>query len=357
MSWRLLVQTPAAQTPTVHPSTDALRRSHVAGAGPRRKESFIPMDLRDFASWGLQLTQLIMRFVDWALAHQASVALLLSALALFKPWGLIGGLVRFVQSRRRNAPHIEFGFDRIDDLIGDESRIVVNVTNLGTSAARKVRTEWYPESSCALQPPAQPFTLLPGATQPCEFIVRPIDAILRIARPAVKRRLGSFVVTYDGGWRRRRVGTSLVILEHDTGAAQTQIDLLPLPRKRLRDVVPLVGKWQDARAARKRAKDVTERLARTKSYLAKQGISVEPQDEDDDVFRRLLGELQRRGWAWECESHGSGYTVKMEKTWPPSSSMTFRVYADTREDVAMFALADAIQYEAERSLTGEAIAA
>jgi hypothetical protein len=315
------------------------------------------VDLPDFASWGAQLNQLITRFVDWAPAHQASLALLLSALAVFNPWGLIGGLVRFVHSRRRNAPHIEFGFDRIDDLIGDESRIVVNVTNLGGSAARKVRTEWYPESSCDLQPPAQPFTLLPGATQPSDFIVRPIDAILRIARPAAKRRLGSFVVTYGGGWRRHRVGTLLVMLEHDTGAAQTQIDLLPLPRKRLRDVVPLVGRWQDARAARQHAHRVAEELAWAKAYLANQGIPVELQDEDDDVCHRLLGELGLRGWRWWFEPAGAAYSVKMEKSWPPSSSQTFRIYADTREDVAMVALARAIQFEAERGSIARAIAA
>jgi hypothetical protein len=47
----------------------------------------------------------------------------------------------------------------------------------------------------------------------------------------------------------------------------------------------------------------------------------------------------------------------MEKSWPPSSSQTFRIYADTREDVAMVALARAIQFEAERGSIARAIAA
>jgi hypothetical protein len=303
------------------------------------------------------LQQTIAQFVDWAVNNKASLALLLSALAVFNPWGLAGGLIRFIQSHRRNAPQVELGFERIDDLIGDESRIVVNVTNVGGSAAKKVRTEWHPESSCDLRPPAQPFTLLPGATQPCEFIVRPIDAILRISRPAAERRLGSFTVTYDGGWRRRRAGTSLVMVERDTGHAQNAIDLRPLPRKRLRDVFPIVGRWQDARAARKHAQRVTEHLAWAREYLADHAISVEQQGPDDDVFSRLLGELQQRGWKWDYGS-GSGYMVKIQKSWPPSSSKMHRVYADTREDTAMLALARAIQFEAERSGTdGEALAA
>ena len=319
--------------------------------------SFIPVDLPDFASWGVLLNQVITRFVDWALAHQASLALLLSALAVFSPWGLIGGLVRFVQSRRRNTPQIAFGFDRIDDLLGDESSFVINITNVGGSAAKKVRTEWHPESSCDLRPPAQPFTLLPGATQLCEFVVRPIDAILRINRPMAERRLGSFTITYDGGWRRRRAGTSLVMVERDTGHAQNAIDLRPLPRKRLRDLAPFIGRMTDAQAARKRTQRVAEGLAWAQSYLAEHAIPVEQQGPDDDVFRRLLDELQRRGWAWDYESTGPGYTVKAEKSWPPSSSQTFRIFADTREDVAMVALARAIQFEAERDSSCEAIAA
>jgi hypothetical protein len=305
-----------------------------------------------------ELQQTIAQTVDWAVNNQATVALLLSALAVFNPWGLVGGLIRFIHSRQRNAPQIEFGFERIDDLIGDESRIVVNVTNVGGSAAKKVRTEWHPESSCDLRPPAQPFTLLPGATQSCEFIVRPIDAILRIIREAARRRLGSFAVTYDGGWRRRRVGTSLVMAERGTGHAQNAIDLRPLPRKRLRDVFPIVGRVADARAARKHAQRVTEHLAWAREYLADHAISMEQQGPDDDVFRRLLGELQRRGWMWKYESYGSGYTIKIEKTWPPSSSQTLRAYADTREDTAMVALTRAIQFEADRSGTdGDALAA
>jgi hypothetical protein len=314
------------------------------------------MDFRDITDWGLQLQQTIAQFVDWALDNQAWLTLLLAALAVFSPWGLI----KFIQSRRRNAPRIEFGFDRIDDLLGDESSFVINVTNVGGSVAKKVRTEWHPESTstCDLRPPAQPFTLLPGETQPCEFIVRPIDAILRIGRPAARRRLGSFVVTYDGGWRRRRAGASLAMVERDTGHAQNAIDLKLLPRKRLRDVVPIIGKWQDGRAARKREQPVVESLARKRAYLAEHGIAVGRQGPDDDVFGRLLGELHLRQWAWEYESSGSGYMVKVEKTWPPSSSMTFRAYADTREDAAMVALADAIQYEAERSsMSGDALAA
>jgi hypothetical protein len=85
---------------------------------------------------------------------------------------------------------------------------------------------------------------------------------------------------------------------------------------------------------------------------------VERQGPDDDVFRRLLGELQRRGWVWKYESSGRGYTVKAEKSWPPSSLQTMRTFADTREDAAMVALAGAIQYEAERSgMNGDALAA
>jgi hypothetical protein len=263
----------------------------------------------------------------------------------------------FIHSRQRYAPQIALGFERIDDLLDDESSFGINVTNVGGSAAKKVRTEWRPESSCHLRPPAQPFTLLPGTTQPCEFIVRPIDAILRIDREAARRRLGSFAVTYDGGWRRR-VGASLVMVERDTGHAQNAIDLKPLPRKRLRDVVPNIGRMADARATRKHAQRVTESLASTRSYLAEHGIPVEQQSLEDDVFDRLLGELQRRRWAWEYASSGSGYTVKAEKSWPPSSSQTIRAIADTREDVAMVALARAIQYEAERSgMNGDVLAA
>jgi predicted N-acyltransferase len=85
---------------------------------------------------------------------------------------------------------------------------------------------------------------------------------------------------------------------------------------------------------------------------------VERQGPDDDVFRRLLGELQRRGWAWKYESSGRGYTVKAEKSWPPSSFQTMRTFADTREDAAMVVLVEAIQHEAEQSgMNGDAQAA
>jgi hypothetical protein len=200
------------------------------------------------------LQQTIAQFMDWALDNRESLTLLLAAV------GLVGGLIKFIHSRQRNAPQIALGFERVDDLLGDESSFVINVTNVDGSAAKKVRTEWHPESSCDLRPPAQPFTLLPGTTQPCEFIVRPIDAILRISRSAAERRLGSFAVTCDGGWRRR-AGASLVMVERDTDHAQNAIELRPLPRKHLRDVVPIIDRMADTRATRKRAQRVAERLA------------------------------------------------------------------------------------------------
>jgi hypothetical protein len=304
----------------------------------------------------MQLQQLMAPFVAWAVADNVLVGLLLSALAVFSPWGPI----RFFWSLWRNAPRFAFGFDRIDDLIGDESGLAIKLTNVGGRVASDVQTDWVPESTCEHRPPAQPFTLLPGGEQVCEFTAVPIDLILRIDRSKMKRRVGSLIVTYRDGWLRRRVGRLVIVAKRNTGHAQTVFDLRPLPRKRLRDVVPAIGKWQDARAERQRVQRVVEKLAWARSYLAERGITVQQWGQDDDVFRRILGELQRRGWAWEYESSGSGYTVKIEKSWPPSTSQTFRVFADTREDVVMVALARAIQFEAERSvatLPGESLAA
>ena len=116
------------------------------------------------------------RCVDRALDNQASLAQLLAAIAVFNPWGLVGSLGGSVQSLRRNAPQIEFGVERIDDLPGDESTNEINITNAGGSPAKKVRTGWYPGSSCDLLPPLQPFTLLLGGAQQCEFVVRSIAA-------------------------------------------------------------------------------------------------------------------------------------------------------------------------------------
>jgi hypothetical protein len=165
------------------------------------------------------------------------------------------------------------------------------------------------------------------------------------------------VLTYRDGWRQRRVGRSLVVATSDTGYAQTFIDFAPLPPKRLRDVLPFVGRIADARAAQSRARLVAANLAKAKGDLAEQGVSVEPQSPDDDVFQRLLEELARRGWAWEFESYGGGYTVKAEKSWPPSSSQTIRTYGDTREDAAMVALAHALSADKEHGVapvpTGE----
>ena len=86
-------------------------------------------------------------------------------------------------------------------------------------------------------------------------------------------------------------------------------------------------------------------MAKVKADLAEQGISVEPQSPDDAVFQRLLEELVRRGWALKFDSYGSGYTVKAEKSWWPSSSQTIRTYGDTREDAAMVALAHALSVD------------
>ncbi|HKG28970.1 MAG TPA: hypothetical protein VKB01_07540, partial [Thermomicrobiales bacterium] len=78
------------------------------------------------------------------------------------------------------------------------------------------------------------------------------------------------------------------MVERSTGHAQNVIDLRPLPRKRLRDVVPVIGRVADTRAVRKHAQRVTESLAWTRSYLAEHAIPVEQQCSDDDVFDRLL---------------------------------------------------------------------
>jgi hypothetical protein len=263
---------------------------------------------------------------------------------------IVWGLLKTVVIGRGKAPHIAFGFDRIDDLVGDESGFVITATNIGERAARQVRTEWFPESSCELHPPAQPYTLRPDTEKSLAFTVRPIDLILRIGQPAPRRRLGSLVLTYRHGWRRRRVGCSLVVATRDTGHAQTVIDFTPLPPKRLRDVLPFVGRIADARAAQARARLVAAKLAKAKADVEEQGIPLEPQSPEDDVFRRLLEELARRGWTREFESYGSGYTVKAEKSWWPSSSRTIRTYADTREDAAMVALGHALSADKEHGV-------
>jgi hypothetical protein len=305
------------------------------------------VDLPDFASWGVQLQQEIARLAALAWANREAITLFGTALGILV---IVGNLIKNALIGRAKAPHIEFGFDRIDDLIGDESGFVITATNIGERAARQVRTEWYPESSCELHPPAQPFTLLPGTEKGLTFTARPIDLIVRIGRPVPRRRLGSLVLTYRHGWRRRRVGCSLVVATRDTGHAQTVIDFTPLPPKRLRDVLPFLGRIADARAARAWARLVTANLAKAKADVEEQGISVEPQSPEDDVFQRLLGELVRRGWAWEFESYGSGYMVKAEKSWWPSSSKMIRAYADTREDAAMVALAHALSADKEHGV-------
>jgi hypothetical protein len=302
------------------------------------------VNLPDFASWGLQLHREIARFAAWAFANRETLGLFGTALGIL---AFVGSLIKNALIGRGKAPQIEFGFDRIDDLVGDESGFVITATNVGERAARQVRTEWYQESRCELHPPAQPFTLRPDTGKHLAFTVRPIDLILRIGRPATERRLGSLVLTYRHGWRRRRVGCSLAVATRDTGHAQTVIDFTPLPPKRLRDVMPFVGRIADARAAQARARVVAAKLAKAKADLAERGISVEPQSPDDDVFQRLLDELARRGWAWEFESYGSGYTVKAAKSGRPSSSQTIRTYGDTREDAVMVALAHALSADKE----------
>jgi hypothetical protein len=294
------------------------------------------MNPTSLPEWTQSIIRLIADIATWLADYQAPLALLISALALFK-------------SFQRKTPQLELGLERIDDLVGDESSVILRLTNVGERAASDVQVTWVQQSRCTMRPVPQPFTLPAVDHRLFEFTVRPIELIMRIGRADDARRLGFVVVTYGGGgWRRRRVGRSLMMAERKAGSAPSPITLTRLPRPRLRDLIPAFRRMADARAERDHARRFAEWLTSSKAYLVARGIPVVPQEKDDDVFRRLLGELGSRGWAWEYES-GDGYMIKAEKLWLPSSSWTIRYIAETREDVAALVLAAAMQQDAEQS--------
>ena len=92
-----------------------------------------------------------------------------------------------------------------------------------------------------------------------------------------------------------------------------------------------------------------EWVASSKAFLIEHGIAVDPEEDDEAAFHRLLGELERRRWrVSNYESgHGRGYELRVEKSWLPSSTQTIDFDAFSRTDVAALVLAAAIKVDDE----------
>ena len=65
--------------------------------------------------------------------------------------------------------------------------------------------------------------------------------------------------------------------------------------------------------AQHRARQFAVFVAGCKTFLAERGIPIDAESDDEDVFRRLLGELQYRGWSWNYSSAGSGYEIHQDE--------------------------------------------
>lgn len=293
-------------------------------------------------AWIDRLPQIIEAGATWLTDHQPAITTAAALLALFRPWALLG----YFRGLRKNAPRIEFGIERVGELIGENVDIVLKVANVGGSVASDVRLTWNQRSRCTMKPVPQPLMLLIGEHRLFEFSVHPLDLIMGHTDD---RNLGWLVLTYsEGGWRRKRSGRSLVVA-HST---PIPLDLRRIPRKQLREIIPIIGKIADERSEKQRTRQFNEWLQRAKADLVERGIPVEAEQDGDDVLGRLLGELGSRGWAWDYAPGGFGYEVVADKTWPPSSSLRIRFSASTPEDAAALVLARAIEEDELKAGTG-----
>jgi hypothetical protein len=204
-----------------------------------------------------------------------------------------------------------------------------------------------------MKPVPRGFSLVTGEHRLIGFSVEPLVLLLRMGENAEQRTLGLLEVTYRGKWRRRRDGRALMVPRRDADLAHSLVELAPLPGKRLRDVFPIIGRYMDERRAKQLACKFDEWVVSSKAYLADRGIAIDPEDDDEAAFRRLVEELVRRGWRLNYESgHGRGYELRAEKNWPPSSSLTIDFDAFSRTDVAALVLARAIKADEEHGGNG-----
>ena len=267
----------------------------------------------------------------WVKAHQAIVGILLTVVP-------IASIARFIVTHRKNEPGIEFELEHVDEIAGNNNMgVVLKVTNFGGSAATKVRYTWTRRSGCTMTPVPQPFMLLQNDSRRFEFSVRPAELIWRLTESKEHQILGWLELTYNaGGHLWTRVGHAIVMSDN----ADVAVDLAPIPRKILGEIIPLLGQWRNKRLRDRDVHNFTQWLQDSRAYLVERGIQVECL-EGDDGFHRLLGELGGRGWTWNFGPGGRGYEVHAEKHWPPSSHMSIRLSAETTIDAATLVLASA----------------
>lgn len=297
----------------------------------------------------LQIPQLVQHFGDWLKNNQGAITAATAILALLRPWGWIGHF----RGIRRQAPQLEFGLEQDFVVSGNGTDISLKLVNAGGSAAADIRITWNQRSTCTMDPVPQPFMLLVGEQRIIHFRAESLDLVLRVDEDSP---LGWLVVTYsEGGWRRRRVGRSLLLAKHQAHTDRITPDLGPLPRRAPREVFPFIGTILDAvNPPEKRQRKLQENEKRRFNYwvqdsrgsLLDHGIRLD--GEHEEVLSRLLGELGSRGWEWRLEPGGRGYEIEARKTWPPSSSMTIKFDAPTSETAAVLVLAAAMREDEDR---------
>ncbi len=292
-----------------------------------------------------------------AVQHKENITFAIALLAFFRPLAPLGMLLK----RRASGPRLEFGFEH--GASADE--VILKVVNAGRSLASDVRLRWNARSSMAMEPIPQPTLLLPGESLRIRFSIEQLAAIIYMSTADRTQKgrnalLGWLEITYHGiGWRRQRTGLSIIPSnETDVSTVVSAVALGPLPRRPIKQALPWVqwigerigfARRRALRAAEKQARADAMQLDQARAFLIENGVDVRSGDEDGgSSTHKLLGELGRRGWDWECYPVGIGYETVAEKKWHPSSSMLIRTTGATPEEAVILALASAIKEDQER---------
>lgn len=261
---------------------------------------------------------------------------------------ILGGIGKLFFDRQRNRPNVYLELADVTPIDGREDvTFCLKTINLGGDPATKIRYTWTQRSSLTMMPVPAGFLLLKNEPRCFAFSMNADDVIgTRLAAFASFREsaLGWLELTYYAGWGTwKQARTALYVGE----TPEMPVEMGKVPRPPWRDYITPFKNWHEKRLRDKDIENFAMYLQRSRDYLAARGIEVNlifPHES----FRRLLGELQIRGWEWSYGPGGRGYEVYAKKRGAFHS--TIRLSGQTALDAATLVVASAVEDDEQHGL-------
>jgi hypothetical protein len=258
---------------------------------------------------------------------------------------ILGGIGKLLYDRQRNRPTVYLELADVTPIEGNEDvTFCLKAINTGGDPATKVRYTWTQRSSLTMTPVPAGFLLQKDNPRCFSFSMKADDVIGAGLVGWHQHPLGWIELTYCAGWGLWRQAKTAIYLGE---SPDMPVRLGKVPSPPWRDYIIPLKNWHEKRLRDKDIQNFARYLQHSREFLAARGIEVQLLFPDES-FRRLLGELQRRGWQWSYGPGGRGYEVYAKKEGPFYS--TIRLSAQTPVDAATLVVTSAVEDDEQYGL-------